>query len=443
MIAVSDLVEEYCKTCKPGEDLIEYGKCGQWCSEGGWCGHTQDFRFVDCRDFIMRERECRNKHCTDPRLSWQNYGPAILALYVSDLVRAGKLGASYFNKGHGFEDQDLWMRLYNAGLQMVRKRSWLPHQWHPSHSWKTGKNYQDMFNGYKKTICPARLVAQYCPPSRVLYHKPGGVMRVGSLDPGLMPGGRRHLLGRTAINASGLNEDAMDNSRDIQDPSVDTVCTDGKMTGNGDGEARARAQFDHAYHCGWECGGYHQWWLAPVEIMRSTIVNVPDANGAQSRWWGVVSPSSLVEFGLAHLLGDGDVWVELAGKKPLAPALEETLEHKQARMWRWYPTALPNALSSNWTKLGDGACFDPLLEEETLFRITPQWVNAGFETAKKACEANPKCAGIHFKQRKRGPPEYLLLTRLGIPNGEDEGGRACYKLRENIDDYSRRLDLFD
>ena len=33
-------------------------------------------------------------------------------------------------------------------------------------------------------------------------------------------------------------------------------------------------------------------------------------------WWGVVSPSSLITMGLTHLIGDGEIWVELHSREP-------------------------------------------------------------------------------------------------------------------------------
>ena len=55
----------------------------------------------------------------------------------------------------------------------------------------------------------------------------------------------------------------------------------------------------------------------------------------------------------------------------------------------------PSINVAGWTKLGDGTCFADL-NEEYPHRINKTWVIADLATAKKACEANTACAGIHY-----------------------------------------------
>ena len=50
--------------------------------------------------------------------------------------------------------------------------------------------------------------------------------------------------------------------------------------------------------------GYDQWWLAPVAVFRETIVE------SGGHVWGAVSPSTLMQFGMHHVLGDGLLWYE-------------------------------------------------------------------------------------------------------------------------------------
>ena len=63
---------------------------------------------------------------------------------------------------------------------------------------------------------------------------------------------------------------------------------------------------------------------------------------------------------------------------------------------------------------------------------------ADLATAQQACEATPRCVGIHYDAGEVdgdgdvvSTGDYLLLSMLGTPNKQEPGRRACYKLREN------------
>lgn len=75
-----------------------------------------------------------------------------------------------------------------------------------------------------------------------------------------------------------------------------------------------------------------------------------------------------------------------------------------------------------WSSLGAGYCFGRIGTEKS-YRIGG-WIKGGLSAAKSACEANAACVGVHFDNKL---PDFVLLTKVGTPNGQDRGRRSCYK----------------
>ena len=95
--------------------------------------------------------------------------------------------------------------------------------------------------------------------------------------------------------------------------------------------------------------------------------------------------------------------------------------------------------ATTWTDLGNGSCFSTVdangNPEEHLHEISIQsaidsnWIFTNFENAKVLCEAEPKCAGIHYvyNTTERG---FLMLNKVGTPTqqGLNPGNHTCWKL---------------
>ena len=115
----------------------------------------------------------------------------------------------------------------------------------------------------------------------------------------------------------------------------------------------------------------------------------------------------------------------------ISNCLHVVLRHRW-RAWRWPAncaacTAELRFAGPGWSKLGDGFCW-PDQNTELQYQIGTQtfdgWVMASLDVAKAACEAHPSCAGIHYDTNG---PDYLLLSKLGVPNGYEPAERTCYK----------------
>ena len=251
---------------------------------------------------------------------WMWWGPAIVATYASDAMRAGQLNDKAFSHGHGLEDQDFWYRLMNTGMQAVRRRLWLSHVWHPIYAWAKAKPEKENqtkvkkkefhvdFNFFRDKMCPAARVSAYCPANHHLFTHPGATVPAATLDPLMslpgMPQGRRHSFANPLRVCPPLR------TQNVFANCFTSTSTRGIQKGQKVIKTAHNINNTDPTHTTAHTVGFAEWWQAPVSVFRETIVR---KNGA---WWGAISPSTLMQFGLHNMVGDGLLWARLYSDAP-------------------------------------------------------------------------------------------------------------------------------